>query len=194
MLKWKWLSYKIFFKDASVHFVRSLVDCCYIRISLLIQNCVYVIQALYQKEEDKFGYCKSSMTLSITILVSIVILLLKVEVASLYHIFHESNFTFSTWRDSDEGFNCSPNQTYVVMCRNRWSNIEIDMHHCTTQCAHGGKAVLTAIIIVESITIGALLVYAYRKPRIVEKERVKIQKWITTMAVTDAKNKISNNI
>ena len=134
------------------------------------------------------------MTLSITILVSVVILLLKVEVASLYHIFQESNFTFSTWRDSDEGFNCAPNQTYVVMCRNRWSNIEIDMHHCTTQCAHGGKAVLTAIIIVESITIGALLVYAYRKPRIVEKEQVKIQKWITTMEVTDAKNKISNNI
>ena len=122
------------------------------------------------------------------------ILLLKVEFASQYHIFHEANFTFSSWRDSDEGFNCAPNQTYVVMCRNRWSNIEIDMNHCTAQCAHGGKAVLIAIIFVESIVIGALLVYAYRKPRIVEKEQVKIQKWITTMAVTDAKNKISNKL
>ena len=134
------------------------------------------------------------MSPTIKILVSVAILLLKVEVASLYHVFHETNFTFSTWRDSDVGFNCAPNQTYVVMCRNRWSNIEIDMNHCTAQCAHGGKAVLTAIIFVESIVIGALLVYAYRKPRIVEKEQVKIQKWITRMSLTDTKKEISNNI
>ena len=135
------------------------------------------------------------MSPTINILVSIVILMVQVKVASLYHIFHESNFTFSTWRDSDEGFNCAPNQEYVVMCRNRWHNIELDMHQCSTQCAHGGKAVLTAIIVVEAITIGALLIYTYRKPRIVEKEQVKIQKWITRMSLTDTKNKtISNNI
>ena len=134
------------------------------------------------------------MSPTIKILVSIAIFLLKVEVASLYHVFHERNFTFSTWRDSDEGFNCAPDQTYVVMCRNRWSNIEIDMHHCSTQCANGGKAVLTAIIFVESITIGALLIYAYRKPRIVEKEQVKIRKWIRRMSLTDTKKTISNDI
>ena len=148
---------------------------------------------LNQKKEDIIDFYKSSMSHSINILVSVVILLLQVKVSCQYHMFHETNFDFSSWRDSDEGFNCAPNQTYVVMCRNRWSNVEIDMRHCTTQCAHGGKAVLIAIIIVESITIGALLVYAYRKPRIVEKEQVKIQKWITNMAVTDTKNKISNN-
>ena len=125
------------------------------------------------------------MSPTIKILVSIVIFLLKVDVVSLYHVFHETNFTFSTWRDSDEGFNCAPDQTYVVMCRNRWSNIEMDMHQCSTQCANGGKAVLTAIIIVESITIGALLIYAYRKPRIVEKEQVEIQKWVTRMSDTN---------
>ena len=134
------------------------------------------------------------MLATINILVSIVILLAQVEVASLYHILHETNFTFSTWRDSDEGFNCAPDQTYIVMCRNRWSNIEIDMHHCSTQCANGGKAVLTAIIFVESITIGALLIYAYRKPRIIEKEQVKIRKWIRRMSLTDSKKTISNDI
>jgi len=147
-----------------------------------------------QKKEDIFNSHKSSMSATINILVSIVILLVQVKVASLYHILHETNFTFSTWRDSDEGFNCAPDQTYVVMCRNRWSNIEIDMHHCSTQCANGGKAVLTAIIFVESITIGALLIYAYRKPRIVEKEQVKIQKWIRRMSLTDTKKTISNDI
>ena len=147
-----------------------------------------------QKKEDIFKFDKSSMSATINILVSIVILLVQVKFASLYHILHETNFTFSTWRDSDEGFNCAPDQTYVVMCRNRWSNIEIDMHHCSTQCANGGKAVLTAIIFVESITIGALLIYAYRKPRIVEKEQVKIRKWIRRMSLTDTKKTISNDI
>ena len=135
------------------------------------------------------------MSPTVNIFVSIVILMVQFKVVNLYHIFHETNFAFSTWRDSDEGFNCAPDQTYVVMCRNRWHNIELDMHQCSTQCAHGGKAVLTAIIVVEAITIVALLVYAYRKPKIVEKEQVKIQKWITTMSLTDTKNKaISNNI
>ena len=147
-----------------------------------------------QKKEDIFNSHKSSMSATINILVSIVILLVQVKVASLYHILHETNFTFSTWRDSDEGFNCAPDQTYVVMCRNRWSNIEMDMHQCSTQCANGGKAVLTAIIFVESITIGALLIYAYRKPRIVEKEQVKIRKWIRRMSLTDTKKTISNDI
>ena len=147
-----------------------------------------------QKKEDIFKFDKSSMSATINILVSIVILSVQVKFASLYHILHETNFTFSTWRDSDEGFNCAPDQTYVVMCRNRWSNIEIDMHHCSTQCANGGKAVLTAIIFVESITIGALLIYAYRKPRIVEKEQVKIRKWIRRMSLTDTKKTISNDI
>ena len=135
------------------------------------------------------------MSTTINILVIVVILLVQFEVVSLYHTFHESNFTFSTWRDGDEGFNCAPNQEYVVMCRNRLHNIELDMHRCSSQCAHGGKAVLTAIIVVEAITIGALLIYAYRKPRIVEKEQVEIQKWITRMSLTEPKNKtISNNI
>ena len=91
----------------------------------------------------------------------------------------EQCFNFSTWRDSDDGFDCGRDHQYLILCKHRWTRITSNLDYCSVQCAGGGKALLTAIVAVESITIVVLLLYIYRKPRIAEKERMDVQTLIS---------------
>ena len=103
------------------------------------------------------------MSPSIKILFGCVLLGLGIDASNLEYAFHDDNFNFLIWRNSDDGFECPGDQHYL--------------DYCNTQCASGGKAIVNAIIAVESITIAVLLLYIYRKPKIDEKERTDILKY-----------------
>ena len=113
------------------------------------------------------------------ILFSFVLLVLEIEASNLNYAFDENDFNFSTWRDSDDGFDCGRDHQYLILCKHRWNRITSNLDYCSVQCASGGKAILTAIVVVESITIVVLLLYIYRKPRIAEKERMDVQTLIS---------------
>ena len=114
------------------------------------------------------------------ILLGCVLLVLEIEASNMNYVFDENDFNFSTWRDSDDGFDCQRDHQYLILCKHRWTRITDNLDYCSVQCAGGGKALLTAIVAVESITIVVLLLYIYRKPRIAEKERIDVQTLIST--------------
>ena len=114
------------------------------------------------------------------ILFGCVLLVLEIEASNMNYVFDENDFNFSTWRDSDDGFDCQRDHQYLILCKHRWTRITDNLDYCSVQCAGGGKALLTAIVAVESITIVVLLLYIYRKPRIAEKERIDVQTLIST--------------
>ena len=113
------------------------------------------------------------------ILFCFVLLILEINASNLNYVFDEDDFNFSTWRHSDDGFDCDRDHQYLILCKHRWTRITNNLDYCSVQCASGGKAILTAIVAVESITIVVLLLYIYRKPRIAEKERMDIQTLIS---------------
>ena len=114
------------------------------------------------------------------ILFGCVLLVLEIEASNMNYVFDENDFNFSTWRDSDDGFDCQRDHQYLILCKHRWTRITDNLDYCSVQCAGGGKALLTAIVAVESITIIVLILYIYRKPRIAEKERMDVQTLIST--------------
>ena len=119
------------------------------------------------------------MSRATKILFSFVLLVLEIEASNLNYAFDENDFNFSTWRDSDDGFDCGRDHQYLILCKHRWTRITSNLDYCSVQCAGGGKALLTAIVAVETITIVVLLLYIYRKPRIAEKERMDVQSLIS---------------
>ena len=122
----------------------------------------------------------SIMSPATKILFGCVLLVLEIEASNMNYVFDENDFNFSTWRDSDDGFDCQRDHQYLILCKHRWTRITDNLDYCSVQCAGGGKALLTAIVAVESITIVVLLLYIYRKPRIAEKERIDVQTLIST--------------
>ena len=122
----------------------------------------------------------SIMSPATKILFGCVLLVLEIEASNMNYVFDENDFNFSTWRDSDDGFDCQRDHQYLILCKHRWTRITDNLDYCSVQCAGGGKALLTAIVAVESITIVVLLLYIYRKPRIAEKERMDVQTLIST--------------
>ena len=117
------------------------------------------------------------MSPSTKILFGCVLLGLGIDASNLEYAFHDDNFNFLIWRNSDDGFECPGDQHYLITCKHRWTHTLIGLDYCNTQCASGGKAIFNAIIAVESITIAVLLLYIYRKPKIDEKERTDILKY-----------------
>ena len=119
------------------------------------------------------------MTPATKILFGIVLLVSEIHESNLIYAFDENDFNFSTWRDSDDGFDWERDHQCLILCKHRWTRITDDLDYCSLQCASGGKGILTAIVAVESITIVVLLLYIYRKPRIAEKERMDVQTLIS---------------
>ena len=119
----------------------------------------------------------SIMPPSTMILFGCGLLCLGIDASNLEYAFHDNDFNFLSWRNSDDGFECHRDQHYLVTCKSRWTHILRDLDYCNTQCASGGRAIFNAIIAIESITIAVLLLYIYRKPKIDEKERKDILKY-----------------
>ena len=117
--------------------------------------------------------------------------------SNLDYSFHETGFNFSLWRQSSNGFSCSRNDQYLILCQNRWDSIIRELDVCKDnangQCAKGSNAMLTTIIAVQAICIGVLLMYTYKKPRIAEREMAETQKWILNISETPKeKNKLKS--
>ena len=98
------------------------------------------------------------------------------------------SFDFTTWRQSNDGFQCSRDNLYVIMCKYRWDIVTQELGECeldtlnAVQCAKGTNTVLFGLIGIEAITIGLLLFYIYKKPQIDAKERAEIVNWLTKMS------------
>ena len=106
--------------------------------------------------------------------------------------FDGGSFDFTTWRQSNDGFQCSRDDLYVIMCKYRWDIVAQELGECeldtlNVQCAKGTNSVLFGLIGIEAITIGLLLFYIYKKPQIDARERAEIVNWLTKMS------KIQNN-
>ena len=106
---------------------------------------------------------------------------------NLDYSFDGGSFDFSTWRQSNDGFQCSRDDLYVIMCKYRWDIVTQELGECeldtlNVQCAKGTNSVLLGLIGIEAITIGLLLLYIYKKPQIDAKERAEIVNWLTKMS------------
>ena len=117
---------------------------------------------------------------------------------NLDYSFDGGSFDFTTWRQSNDGFQCSRDDLYVIMCKYRWDIVTQELGECeldtlNVQCAKGTNSVLLGLIGIEAITIGLLLFYIYKKPQIDAKERAEIVNWLTKMSKIQS-NTHNNNI
>ena len=101
--------------------------------------------------------------------------------------FDGSSFNFNAWQQSNNGFQCRRDDRYVIMCNLRWDTIMNELSNCEfgtafMQCATGTNTVMFTLIGIETIAIGILLLYIYRKPKIDVKERAEVQKCLRETA------------
>ena len=81
------------------------------------------------------------------------------------HTFHGNTFDFNVWKQGRDGFQCPHDQQYVILCKLRWDILIGELELCMdggVQCANGTVVILTVIIAIEAIAIGALMIYACR--------------------------------
>ena len=119
--------------------------------------------------------------------------------SNLDYSFSAAGFNFSTWQQSNEGFQCTRDRTYVILCKYRWDTVVLDLDKCgldnlRIDCAAGANATLLILIVIEGIAIGVLVLYIYKKPRIDAREKSLLQNWILDMSknhgiIGDEKNK-----
>ena len=101
--------------------------------------------------------------------------------------FGEESFNFTSWQQSIDGFQCARDHQYVIMCKFRLDTTTDEIGDCelqslAVQCAQGTMMVMFALIAIETITLGVLLLYIYKKPKIDAREREKIHKWLIQMS------------
>ena len=106
---------------------------------------------------------------------------------NLDYSFSGGSFNFATWRQSNDGFQCSRDDLYVIMCKYRWDIVTQELGECeldalNVQCAKGTESVMFGLIGIEAITIGLLLLYIYKKPQIDARERAELENWLIKMS------------
>ena len=95
---------------------------------------------------------------------------------NLANSFDGGSFNFTSGRQSNDGFQCSRDDMYAIMCKCRWDTVTDESRDCgliilNMQCAKGTNSVMFTLIGIESMTIGLLLLYIYKKPKIDLKDR-----------------------
>ena len=106
---------------------------------------------------------------------------------NLEYSFDGRSFNFDSWQEGSNGFQCHRDDQYILMCKHRWDTITNELGDCEASMpfvtsANGTNTILFAIIGFETITIGALLLYIHRKPKIVAKERAEVEKCLKSNA------------
>ena len=106
---------------------------------------------------------------------------------NLEYSFDGRSFNFDSWQEGNHGFQCNRDDRYILLCKHRWDTITNELGGCDsskpfTTSANGTNAIMFSIIALETITIGALLLYIHRKPEIVAKERAEVEKCLKNNA------------
>ena len=107
--------------------------------------------------------------------------------SNLDYSFNATGFNFSTWLQSNEGFQCTRDHTYMILCKYQWDTVVLDLDKCgldnlRTDCAAGANPTLLVLIVIEGIAIGVLVLYIYKKPRIDAREKSLLQNWLSDMS------------
>ena len=106
---------------------------------------------------------------------------------NLEYSFDGRSFNFDSWREGNNGFQCHRDDRYILLCKHRVDTITNELGGCDssmpfTTSANGTNTIMFSIIGLETITIGALLLYIHRKPKIVAKERAEVEKCLKSNA------------
>ena len=113
--------------------------------------------------------------------------------SNLDYSFNATGFNFSTWQQSNVGFQCSKDHRYVILCKYRWDTVTLELDECDltlrVQCAVGTNTTLFVLIVIEGIAIGVLVLYIYKKPNIDARERAALQNWLLEMSKNNARGR-----
>ena len=101
--------------------------------------------------------------------------------------FDGRSFNFDSWQEGSNGFQCHRDDRYILLCKHRWDTITNELGDCEASMpfitsANGTNTILFSIIGFETITLGVLLLYIHRKPKIVAKERAEVEKCLKSNA------------
>ena len=79
------------------------------------------------------------------------------------YTFNETAFDFASWKESSEGFECPRTHHYKILCKYRWDTINEELEACRgIEGASGFQIMFIFLITIETIAIGALMLYAWR--------------------------------
>ena len=106
---------------------------------------------------------------------------------NLEYTFDGRSFNFDSWQEGNNGFQCHRDKRYILLCKHRWDTITNELGDCGSSMpfitsANGTNTIMFSIIGFETITIGAILLYIHRKPKIVAKERAEVEKCLKSNA------------
>ena len=108
---------------------------------------------------------------------------------NLEYSFDGRSFNFDSWQEGSNGFQCHRDDRYILLCKHRWDTITNELEDCETSrlfitSAKGTNTILFSIIGFETITLGVLLLYIHKKPKIVAEERAEVEKCLKSIAKT----------
>ena len=108
---------------------------------------------------------------------------------NLEYSFDGRSFNFDSWQEGSNGFQCHRDDRYILLCKHRWDTITNELEDCETSrlfitSAKGTNTILFSIIGFETITLGVLLLYIHKKPKIVAEERAEVEKCLKSNAET----------